>query len=141
MNIGVGVHFKIEDLHFVNRDYNFKRRHLSDLVKSEWGFVKRVKRGVYVIPEEIMEIYQRYKEESGELETEENELAKTIRRRISFRYVLAVERAIAEGNDPDEVPVPEDMPKSEGVRILERAGKKEEERRKSKELTSLLFGN
>jgi hypothetical protein len=52
-NIAVGVPFTIGDLHFVNRDHNFKRRHLSDLAKPEWGFLKRVKRGVYVVPEDV----------------------------------------------------------------------------------------
>jgi hypothetical protein len=83
-NIGVRVPFEIADLHFVNQDYDFKRRHLSDLAKPKWGFVERKKHGVYMLPEDIVDIYQRYKEGSGEAEAQERERAKTQLRRLAY---------------------------------------------------------
>ena len=140
-NIGPEKSFKIQDLDFINEDYNFKRRHLSDLAredKFEWRFIERVGRGTYMVPKDIAITFERYKQESGEIKAEQNQLALTTQRRASYKYRLDLEKASAEGKNLEEVPVPKDVPESQGIKTLEKQKEKEEENRKGVEFISRI---
>lgn len=131
----LGKPFRIKDLDFIDKNYNFKRSHLCALVGKfgEHGLVERVRHGVYVIPENFPEKYEAYRINSGEDFVEEEVRRKIAEWRAAWRYWLDLEKAARKGENLDEVPVPDEIGETRALKILEKARVSEEEIRKDNE--------
>jgi hypothetical protein len=80
--------------------------------------LEKVSRGVYMVPQDIQERYERYRIESGEIEDEEDQVRNTQRKRASFRYNLDLSDALRRGESLDEVGVPDDISKEDASTSL-----------------------
>lgn len=117
-NIGPGAPFKSKDCSFLKKEAKDISNNLCKLANSEWGWLERVSRGVYVVPEDIHGRYERYRVESGEMEDEKEQAEDAKKKRAIFGYKVDLGKAFKEGRNLEEVEVPEDVSKEDASTIL-----------------------